>query len=161
GELVIAIVYLPILSLTSIEGKLFRPMAVTVLLALGGAFLLTLTVVPVLTSFVVKPRASHGETWLVRKAHALYAPVLGAASRRRSVLVGASVLLLASALALFTRIGAEFVPTLDEGEILVEARRLPDAALSESIATDARMQRALLQIPEVKKVVSKTGAPAL
>ncbi len=162
GELVIALVYLPILSLTSIEGKLFRPMAVTVLLALAGAFLLTLTVVPVLTSFVVKPRVDHRETtWLVRRAHSLYAPVLAVASRRRSAVVGGCVVLLAVAVTLFTRIGAEFVPQLDEGEILVEARRLPDVALSESIATDGRMQQALLQIPEVKRVVSKTGAPAL
>ena len=161
GELVIAIVYLPILSLTSIEGKLFRPMATTVLLALAGAFLLTLTVVPVLASFVVKPRTEHRETWFVRKVHALYLPALGAANKRRALVIGGSVLLLAAGAALFTRIGAEFVPQLDEGEILVEARRLPDAALSESIATDARMQHALLEIPEVKKVVSKTGAPAL
>ncbi len=161
GELVIAIVYLPILSLTSIEGKLFRPMATTVLLALAGAFLLTLTVVPVLASLVVEPRTDHRETWFVRKVHALYLPVLRAANKRRSSVIGGSVLLLAAGAALFTRIGTEFVPQLDEGEILVEARRLPDAALSESIATDARMQRALLEIPEVKKVVSKTGAPAL
>ncbi|MBX3233621.1 MAG: efflux RND transporter permease subunit [Labilithrix sp.] len=161
GEAIIAIVYLPILSLTSIEGKLFRPMATTVLLALGGAFLLTLTVIPVLASLVIKPRTDHRDTWLIRKAHAIYEPVLAAAARHRAIVIGSSVALLAGALLMFTRVGAEFVPQLDEGEILVEARRFPDAALSESIATDARMQRALLKIPEVRHVVSKTGAPAL
>jgi heavy metal efflux system protein len=161
GELVIAIVYVPVLSLTSIEGKLFRPMAVTVLLALAGAFLLTLTLVPVLASFFVTPRAEHRETWLLRKIHAAYLPLLDATAKRPHFPIAGSLLLLVGAVALFTRIGAEFVPQLDEGEILVEARRLPDVALSESVAIDARMQAALRELPEVRRVVSKTGAPAL
>lgn len=161
GELVIAVVYLPILSLTSIEGKLFGPMALTVLLALAGAFVLTLTLVPVLTSYLVRPRAEARETWLVRKLHAAYVPILDHAMRRGRIFLASAVILLAGAVFLFSRIGAEFVPQLDEGEILVEARRLPDVALSESIATDARMQRALKDIPEIRRVVSKTGAPAL
>ena len=161
GEVVIAVVYLPILSLASIEGKLFRPMALTVLLALAGAFVLTLTLVPVLTSYLVRPRAEARETWLVRKLHAVYVPILDRAMSRGRIVLTSAVVLLAGAVFLFSRIGAEFVPQLDEGEILVEARRLPDAALSESIATDARMQGALRDIPEIRRVVSKTGAPAL
>lgn len=159
GEAIIAIVYLPIVSLTGIEGKLFRPMAQTVLLALAGAFVLSLTLVPVLTSLLVRPKVGARETWLLRKAHAVYAPVLRGAMRLRWATMGASVLLLGVAMALFTRIGAEFVPQLDEGDILIEARRLPGVALTESVATDLRLERALHEIPEVTHVVSRVGAP--
>ncbi|HEY0463908.1 MAG TPA: CusA/CzcA family heavy metal efflux RND transporter, partial [Polyangiaceae bacterium] len=159
GEVIIAIVYVPILALIGIEGKLFRPMATTVLLALAGAFVLSLTLVPVLTSLVVRPKLDHRETWLLRKAHQCYLPLLGAALRRRFVPIGVGVLALASAVVLFTRIGAEFVPQLDEGDLLIEARRLPGIALSESVATGLRLERALRAIPEVGHVVSRTGAP--
>ena len=161
GEAIIAIVYLPILALSGVEGKMFRPMAVTVLLALAGAFVLSLTLVPVLASYFVRPKASGHETWLLRKAHALYAPALGAALRRRWVAITAGVVALALGIVLFTRIGAEFVPQLDEGEILVEARRLPGVALTKSVETDRRIQKALLTLPEISKVVCKTGAPEL
>jgi heavy metal efflux system protein len=161
GEAIIAIVYLPLLALTGIEGKLFHPMANTVLLSLGGAFILSLTVVPVLTSYLVRPKSGEHETWLLRKAHALYAPGLRRALRQRTLTVGVSVLALAMAALLFTRIGAEFIPQLDEGDILVEARRLPGVALSESVAQGLRVEKALLAIPEVQSAVSKTGAPEL
>ena len=161
GEAIIAIVYVPVLTLTGMEGKLFRPMATTVLLALAGAFLLSLTLVPVLTSYFVRPGHQHEETWLLRQVHRLYVPLLGGALRRRWLLVSGGVATLALAIALFTRIGAEFVPQLDEGDLLVEVRRLPGIALSESVATDRRIQDALLQIPEITHAVSKTGAPEL
>jgi cobalt-zinc-cadmium resistance protein CzcA len=161
GEVIIAIVYVPILALTGIEGKLFRPMATTVLLALTGAFVLSLTVVPVLTSYLVRPKSGAHETWLLRKARRLYAPALGAAMRARWVTLGVAVVALAGALVLFTRIGAEFVPQLDEGDLLVEARRLTGIALTESVATDLRLERALRRIPEVEHVVSRTGAPEI
>jgi cobalt-zinc-cadmium resistance protein CzcA len=161
GVAIIAIVYVPLLALTGIEGKLFRPMATTVLLALAGAFLLSLTLVPVLTSYLVKPSAEHRDTFILRLASRLYAPLLAGALRARWATVGVAVLLFAGAAGLFTQIGAEFVPQLDEGDLLVEARRLPGVALSESIATDARLQKAVLSVPEVAHVVSKTGAPEL
>jgi cobalt-zinc-cadmium resistance protein CzcA len=161
GVAIIAIVYVPLLALTGIEGKMFRPMATTVLLALAGAFLLSLTLVPVLTSYLVKPSAQHHDTWILRMAGRLYAPLLAGALRARFVTIGAAVLLLAGAVGLFGQIGAEFVPQLDEGDLLVEARRLPGVALSESVATDARLQKAILGVPEVSQVVSKTGAPEL
>jgi cobalt-zinc-cadmium resistance protein CzcA len=161
GGAIIAIVYLPLLALTGVEGKLFRPMATTVLLALAGAFVLSLTLIPVLTSFFVRPRAEHRETWLLRQAARLYRPLLAASMRRRGLTLGSGVLALAGAVALFTQLGAEFVPQLDEGDVLVEARRLPGVALSESIATDKRLQAAIGKVPEVLQVVSKTGAPEL
>jgi heavy metal efflux system protein len=159
GEAIIAIVYIPILSLIGIEGKLFRPMATTVLFALAGAFVLSLTVVPVLTSYFVRPRAGAHETWVLRQAMRAFLPSLRMALGHRWFTVGTGVLCLAAAVVWFTRLGAEFVPQLDEGDLLVEARRLPGIALSESVATSLRVEKALLEIPEVAHVVSRTGAP--
>ncbi len=161
GELIIAVVYLPILALTGMEGKLFRPMATTVLLALAGAFLLSLTLVPVLTSLVVQPNATHRQPLLLRLAQRAFAPILGISLRHRLSVAALTLLLLAVGGLGFTRLGAEFVPKLDEGDVLVEARRLPGVALSEAVATDRRLQQAILTVPEVAHVVSKTGAPEL
>ncbi len=161
GQLIIAIVYVPILALRGIEGKLFHPMATTVLYALLGAFVASLTVVPVLASLFLVPREHERHTLVMRWAQRLYAPMLARAARRPSVTVTLGLLVAALGGALATRLGAEFVPQLDEGDLLVEARRLPGVALTESIATDRRMQQALLEIPEVEHAVSKTGAPEL
>jgi len=161
GEAIIAIVYVPILALVGVEGKLFRPMATTVLLALAGAFVLSLTLVPVLTSYLVRPSVGGHETRLVRWAHRALGPMLGAALRRRTLTIGLGVVALAGSVAVFTRVGAEFVPQLDEGDVLVEVRRLPGVALSESVATSERIEKALLKIPEIQHIVSKTGAPEL
>ncbi len=161
GEAVIAVVYLPVLALTDIEGKLFRPMATTVLLALGGAMLLSLTLVPVLTSLFVRAPARSAEAWLLRAAHRVYAPTLAWSMRHRAMAGAVAAMLFAGTVAAFGGLGAEFIPTLDEGDLLVESRRLPDVALSASIDTDARVQRALLEVPEIRTVVSKTGSPQL
>ncbi len=161
GEAIIAIVYVPILALSGIEGKLFKPMAVTVLLALLGAFVLSLTLVPVLASYLLRPSVGQHETWILRKAHALYTPVLRRVKRARAATIAIAVLALAGAVVIFGRIGAEFVPQLDEGDLLVEVRRLPGVALTESVAMDTRIQRELLKLPEVQHAVSKTGAPEL
>jgi heavy metal efflux system protein len=159
GELIIAIVYLPVLALTGIEGKLFRPMATTVLLALAGAFVLSLTVVPVLTSLVVRPPRGHHEPWLLRLATRAFVPTFRAAMRQRWATVGVAVLALGGALAAGSRLGAEFVPQLDEGDILLEVRKLPDVSLTEAVALDLRLERALKTIPEVAHVVARAGAP--
>ena len=158
GELIIAIVYVPILALSGVEGKLFRPMATTVLLAIFGAFVLSLTVVPVLTSYIVQPKAETQETWIVRRIRALYLPLLGRALRHRWRTLTAGVLLLALGAGLGTRLGAEFIPQLDEGDLLVEARRLPGVSLTESLTMNGRVERALLGIPEVTHVVGRTGS---
>ncbi len=160
GEAIIAIVYIPILSLRGIEGKLFQPMAIVVLLALAGSFLLSLTLVPVLTSLFVRPRP-HRETAFVRLALALYRPLLRASLRHRLVTLALGLAALVGGAVLASRLGAEFVPTLDEGDVLIEGRRLPGVALSNSVQIDERLQRALLEIPEVRHVVAKTGAPEL
>jgi len=159
GEAIIAIVYLPILALTATEGKLFRPMATTVLLALAGAFVLSVTLVPVLTSYWVRPKADHAETWLVRRAHTLYRPALASALRHRWLTLSAAVIGLALGALVFTRAGAEFIPQLDEGDLVVEARRLTGTSLDESVSSGLRLERAIRATPEVSHAVTRTGAP--
>ena len=161
GQAIIAIVYLPILSLRGIEGKLFHPMARTVLFALLGAFILSMTVVPALASiFLGRSRfRSEHETWIMRQARRGYVPLLRRVLARPSITLGAGLLVLALGGGLLTRLGAEFVPQLDEGDLLLEARRLPGIALSETVATDGRVERALSTIPEVEHVVARAGAP--
>ena len=162
GEVIIAIVYVPILALTGIEGKLFTPMATTVLLALGGAFILSLTLVPVLTSILVRPRRGPHGTWLLRRIQALYLPAFRRALQYRWVTISFGVLAVAGAVTLFTKIGAEFIPQLDEGDLVIQTRRLPGIALSESNATSGRVERAVrASVPEVTSVVTRTGAPSV
>jgi cobalt-zinc-cadmium resistance protein CzcA len=159
GEAIIAVVYIPILTLTGTEGKLFTPMATTVLLALAGAFILSLTFVPVIASLLLRPKAGRRETLLMRLAERAYRPVLAFVLKYRVPVLAVALGILVSAGVVFERLGAEFVPHLDEGDILVEIRRLPGVALSESVAQDHRMQLALMPIPEVQSVVCKTGSP--
>lgn len=161
GEIIIAIVYLPILALRGIEGKLFRPMSLTVLFALLGAFVLTLTVIPVLASYFLRDAEKEHETWLMRRAAALYRPLLGRVltPKGRWLTVTAGVLAMVGALSLLPLLGAEFVPQLDEGDLLLEVRRLPGVSLTESLAIEQRIQLAIGSLPEVRSVVSRVGAP--
>ena len=161
GGAIIAIVYLPILSLRGIEGKLFHPMARTVLFALLGAFVVSLTVIPVLASMFLRPAGGEHETRLMRAARRGYLPILRVAMRRPSVTLGIGLVVLALGGGGLTRVGAEFIPQLDEGDLLLEARRLPGIALTETIATDERIARAILAIPEVEHVVPRAGAPEI
>jgi heavy metal efflux system protein len=159
GELIIAIVYLPLLALTGTEGKLFRPMALTVLLALFGAFILSITLVPVLASLLVKPETVHAEPWILRRAGAALSTTLAHAMRHpRKAMAGATIALVLGA-GLFATLGAEFIPQLDEGDVLLEVHRVQGVSLSESIATCTRIEKALASIPEVVSVVSRTGSP--
>ena len=161
GEVIIAVVYLPILTLTGVEGKLFLPMATTVLLALGGAFVLSLTLIPVLASYVVRPHVRSREPLLFRLAQRAYEPVLDMAIRHRGWTVGGACMLLAVTFVLFARLGSDFVPQLDEGDLLIEVHRLPGVALTEALAVDIRIERSLLTIPEIAHVVGKLGAPEI
>ncbi len=159
GTVIIGIVYLPILALRGIEGKLFHPMALTVLYALAGAFILSVTLVPVLASRFLRPARGSHDTWLMRQAHRGYTPALRRVLARPSITLAAGLVVLAAGGALLSRLGAEFVPQLDEGDLLLEARRLPGIALSETVATDSRLERALAGIAEVEHVVARAGAP--
>jgi cobalt-zinc-cadmium resistance protein CzcA len=161
GIVIIAIVFLPLLSLQGLEGKLFRPVALTIVFALLSSLLLALTVIPAAASLLLKPDA-HGEPWLPRRALALYAPWLARAlARPRPVLI-AAVLLLVAAGAVFPRIGKTFMPTLDEGDLIVQLEKLPSIGLEASAATDLAVQRALLaRVPEIAGIVARAGSDEL
>lgn len=159
GELVIAIVYLPVLALTGVEGKLFRPMALTVLFALAGSMVLSLTYVPAVTSLVFRKGVAHAEPWLVRQAKRGYRPVVAGALRWRALVLAAALLLVLNGAFLATRLGAEFVPRLSEGTIVINTVRLASVDLDESARYGSGIERALLAAfpDEVERVWTRTG----
>jgi cobalt-zinc-cadmium resistance protein CzcA len=161
GELIILIVYLPILALEGIEGKLFRPMALTVVFALVGSMLLSLTLMPVLASFALPRRISERDGWLVRMMKAAYRPVLTFALRWRAVVLLGAVLVVANAAFLATRLGAEFVPRLREGTLVINTVRLAGVSLDESVRYGTQIERVLLdRFPdEIERVWTRTGTP--
>lgn len=160
GILIIAIVFLPLFSLTGLEGRMFAPLAVTICFALLGSLLLSLTVIPVLASYLMRYGAHKEErllTWLKR----VYAPIVRFALRRRLWAVATAVLLLIVAAALFPYIGREFLPAMDEGTPVVNLEKASDISLEASLALDRPVQQAILQIPEVKGIVCRSGADEL
>jgi cobalt-zinc-cadmium resistance protein CzcA len=160
GELIIAIVYLPILTLQGIEGKLFRPMALTVVLALAGSMLLSLTLIPVLASLGLPRRVSHRDVALVRWLGHAYRPVLRGALRFPWIVVGVALLVLVNAGFLATRLGSEFVPRLQEGSLVINTVRLAGVSLDESVRYGIHIERALLEkFPdEIERVWTRTGS---
>lgn len=160
GVLIIIIVFLPLFSLTGLEGKLFAPLAVTIAFALLGSLLLSLTVIPVLASLLMKADG-HEDSRLLKALTRLYAPVLDWALRRRRAAVVGAVVALVGALALFPFIGKEFMPVMDEGTTVVIVEKLPSISLERSLEMDAPIHKALMALPEVTGVVSRTGADEL
>jgi len=160
GQAIILLVYAPLLMFEGVEGKMFGPMAATVMLALAGAFILSFTFVPALTALWVRePKAGHedGETRISRAVRDRYEPLLKAAvARPRAVLAGAGAALAAGVIA-FLMLGSEFVPTLDEGDILVQALRVPSTSLEQSQAMQFRVETTLKAMPEVERVFTRTG----
>lgn len=157
GVTIISIVYLPILSLTGIEGKMFRPMAMTVLFALGGALVLCLTLIPALASLFLPKQIEEKESLIVNRSRRLLEPLIRKAlAAPRLWLAGATALFLVS-LGVAPFLGAEFIPRLDEGAIALQAWRLPSVSLEESVRQTGKLESVLRQFPEVVTVVSKTG----
>ncbi|MCQ8116011.1 efflux RND transporter permease subunit [Methylomonas rosea] len=161
GILIIIIVFLPLLTLQGLEGKLFGPVAMTIVFALSGSLILSLTVIPVLASLLLK-QVSHEEPWLPRKLLQWYQPVLAwCLANSKKVFIGAGAMLVASVL-VFTQIGSTFMPTMDEGDIIVQLEKLPSITLLDSVALDSRVQKNILEhIPEVQTVVSRVGTDEL
>jgi cobalt-zinc-cadmium resistance protein CzcA len=161
GVAIIIIVFLPLMTLQGLEGKLFVPVALTIVFALAGSLLLSLTVVPMLASFLLK-EGDHGEPWLVRKAMAIYAPVLRRAlAKERVVIVGALVMLLLAA-GVYTLIGKAFMPEMDEGDLIMQVTKLPSINLATSVEMDSRIQQAILKaVPDIKGIVARAGADEL
>jgi cobalt-zinc-cadmium resistance protein CzcA len=154
---IITAVYLPIFALTGVEGRMFHPMAITVVLALSGAMLLSLTFVPASVALFLRGRVDEKDTRLMRAARKAYAPLLARAlSWRRAVVVGALVLLASSGL-LAARLGSEFIPSLDEGDIAMHALRIPGTGLEQAIRMQVSLEKRIAAFPEVKEVFSKLG----
>ena len=162
GEIIILIVYIPILALVGIEGKMFRPMAQTVMLAILGALILSLTYVPMMAALVLKKRVTNKRTIADRIMdffQRLYAPLLRAALRFKTAFVLATVVLFAVSFWVFSRMGGEFIPTLDEGDLAMQQILPPGTSLSQSIEMTKRVQtRILADFPEVQEVVTNIGA---
>ncbi len=158
GVLIITIVYVPILALTGIEGKMFKPMALTVMFALVGSLILSLTLMPVLCSFFLGGNISEKESLLIRAAKRVYVPTLRAAFRLRWLLVLGVIAFVAWSFAIFQKLGAEFVPQLDEGAFATHMIRTTSIGLDASIAMQERAEQVLRErFPEVSHTFSRIG----
>src|SRR4051794_34418162 len=140
GELIIAIVYLPILALQGTEGKLFRPMALTVIFALAGSMVLSLTLMPVLASLGLSSKTHEKEVWLIRGAKRLYTPMLDAIVRRPGLGALLAIALIAVSVPVAMNLGAEFMPRLNEGDLLIEAVRIPSASLEGAVPVSTQIE---------------------
>ena len=160
GELIIIVVYLPILALEGVEGKLFRPMALTVVFALVGSMLLSLTVMPVLASFVLKKGHGKSDSRLVRCLKSCYRPILAWALRQRALVLGLAIVLVGNAAFLATRLGSEFVPRLREQAIVINTVRLAGVSLDESVRYGAQIEKHLrARYPdEIAHIWTRTGS---
>ncbi|EIC31031.1 efflux RND transporter permease subunit [Methylomicrobium album] len=161
GILIIIIVFLPLLTLQGLEGKLFTPVALTIVFALSGSLVLSLSAIPVVSSFLLK-QVFHEEPWLPRQLLKLYRPRLDWCLNNPKKLFGAAGILLVLTALVFTRIGSTFMPTMDEGDIIVQLEKLPSISLEQSVALDGQVQKNLLKhIPEIDTIVSRVGSDEL
>ena len=157
GQAIILLVYAPLLALEGVEGKMFHPMAATVMLALAGAFILTFTLVPALAALFIKPPEREHQSRAEAVVRGRLEPLVRqAVAYPRRVALGAGAMVLVG-LVVFSLLGREFIPTLDEKDVLVQALRVPSASLEQSLEMQARLEKALIRIPEVENVFSKTG----
>jgi heavy metal efflux system protein len=157
GQAIIIIVYVPLLTFGGVEGKMFEPMALTVILALGAAFVLSLTFVPALVAIFITGRVSEGDNWIVRQLKASYAPLLKRTIKRPLPVIAGAAVLFAAALLVFFRLGQEFIPTLDEKNVTMHALRIPSTSLAQSQAMQIDVEKTVSALPQVAFVFSKTG----
>ena len=158
GILIIITVFLPLLTLQGLEGKYFVPVALTIVFALAGSLVLSLTIIPVLASYLLR-EVKHEEPWLPRKLLKLYEPSLAWGLRNQKVVAGISALMLVAAGLVYTQVGKTFLPTMDEGDLIVGIEKLPSISLEQSAALDLRIHQALMSaIPEVQGTVARAGS---
>jgi cobalt-zinc-cadmium resistance protein CzcA len=157
SAIVIVLVNVPILALSDVEGKMFRPMAFAVVLALSAALVLSLTFVPAACALLLKGKVAEQENWLLRAARRAYEPLLGNALRLRRSVVTAAAVIVALAGWGATRLGTEFIPNLDEGDIALQALRIPGTSLTQSLAMQGTLERSLMALPEVATVFARIG----
>ena len=159
GVLIITVVYVPILALEGIEGKMFKPMALVVMLALGGALVLAVTLMPVLCSFLLNGKIHEEDNWLVRQTKRFYTPLLDFGLRRRAYIVLPSIALCVAAGLVFQKLGAEFIPQLDEGDGVFQLVKSQSAGLQSCLEIQKQSERILrAEFPEIKVVFSRMGA---
>ena len=161
GQLIIFLVFLPCLAFTGVEGKMFSPMVITLMLALGSAFVLSLTFVPALIAVMMNRPVSETEVKIIRITKSRYEPLLRNAVARPLPYIGAGVAVLALAAITFTFVGREFMPTLDEQNLNLSSVRIPSTSIDQSLALDLPIELAILSLPEVKTVYSKAGTASL
>ncbi|HKS20029.1 MAG TPA: CusA/CzcA family heavy metal efflux RND transporter [Bradyrhizobium sp.] len=157
GQTIIILVYVPLLTFSGVEGKMFEPMALTVILALLAAFVVSLTFVPALLAISVAGRVAEGDNRIVRWLKGLYAPLLKGAINRPLRVIGGATILFVLALLVFMRLGQEFIPTLDEKNVAMHALRIPSTSLAQSQAMQIEVEKAVSALPQVAFVFSKTG----
>ena len=157
GQLIIIAVYLPVFALTGVEGKMFTPMAFTVVAALLGAMVLSVTFVPAAIALFVNGPVTEQESRLMTRLKAFYAPRLEWTLARPKQVVTAALLLLAGCFLLATRLGSEFIPSLDEGDIALHALRIPGTSLTQAVAMQSQLEARIKQFPEVERVFAKLG----
>ena len=157
GTLIIAVVYLPILTLTGVEGKMFTPMALTVLMALLGASILSMTFVPAAVAILVTGRVSEHENWFMRGARRIYVPLLARSIQNRGMIAFVAAILVVVSGFAASRMGGEFIPSLDEGDVAIQALRIPGTSLTQSLAMQQMLEKRLLKMPEVKEAFARTG----
>jgi len=157
GELIITIVYLPILTLSGVEGKMFFPMAFTVVVALFGAMILSMTFVPAAVALLLGGRIAERENVLVRAARTLYEPLLRASLRMRPLVVAAAIALVVVCGLVASRMGTEFIPHLDEGDVALHALRIPGTSLTQAVSMQHTLESRLAKLPEVETVFAKIG----
>lgn len=158
GQLIIMVVYLPIFALTGVEGKMFHPMAITVVMALAAAMALTVTFIPAAVALFIGTRVEEKENRLMTWARRLYEPALGAFMTRPKRVLAGAVAIVAVTLLMATRLGSEFIPSLNEGDLAVSALRIPGTSLSQSVAMQQSIEKALKQrFPEIDRIFARTG----
>ncbi|HEY0891875.1 MAG TPA: CusA/CzcA family heavy metal efflux RND transporter [Cellvibrio sp.] len=157
GVGIITLVYLPIFTLTGVEGKMFHPMAITVVIALTAALILSLTFVPAAIALIMNGKIAEHENRFMQTAKKLYQPLLVGAFKQRSLVLGGSVVLVIFSIWLSTRLGSEFIPQLDEGDIALHALRIPGTGLDQAVGMQTLLEARIKQFPEVDKVFAKIG----
>ncbi|WP_052179044.1 efflux RND transporter permease subunit [Methylophilus sp. Q8] len=161
GIVIIITVFVPLLTLQGLEGKLFAPVALSIMFALGSSLLLSLTIIPVLASFLIQDHAAE-DPWLIRHLNRWYARTLATAMQHKRPVLIVAVILLALTVVVYPLIGKTFMPTMDEGDVIIGTEKLPSIALSQSVATDSHLQQTLLQqVPEIQGVYSRAGSDEL
>ncbi|UHH30893.1 CusA/CzcA family heavy metal efflux RND transporter [Pseudomonas veronii] len=158
GQLIIMVVYLPIFALTGVAGKMFHPMAFTVVIALFGAMILSVTFVPAAIALFVTGKVKEEENLVMRSARRVYAPVLDGVMARRPLVFGLALLTIVASGLVASRMGSEFIPSLSEGDFAQQALRVPGTSLTQSVQMQQQLEKTLMaQVPEIERVFARTG----